>query len=338
MIMNILDTIAEAAKNKEVTVYQVVEAFNKGVGTRYHVEEKTAGFNLVNIIGSIGGLFLFLGLGFYMSFYWENFNSLTRLILSLGIGLVLFYIMVYINKQKPNALVSSVLIPVSFMWLNWGTYYNLMQSSYTNSVKEWLYIITIGVLAIVYYLLFNYFKKSMFFTAFNIMYVGTWIGLIDKAFRELKIEFNSYQMYISLMAIAVSGLLIHNYYYKSLNSIVRGLNLTAYYGLLLIPIVGLFAKANANFDKLPKPAAFLELVTVLVFIGWYYIAIKSQSRLLVIINSIGLYFWLTYIYSRFFSSLDFGLTLIISGLMLIGVSYFTWRLNSNINTINEQLN
>jgi hypothetical protein len=335
--MNILDTIAQAATNKEVTVHEVVEAYNKGSGSHYKVEDKSVAINMTNVIGSIGGLFLFLGLGFYMSFYWDSFNSIVKLLLSLGIGLLLFYITVYLNNKEPKSLVSNLMIPVSFMWLNWGTYYNLMQSNYPVNTKEWLYILTIAVMAFAYFLLYQNYKKSLFFTAFNLLYVGTWVGLLDKTFRVFRIDFNSYQFYFSLIAIAISGLVIHNFYFKSLNSIVRGSNLSAYYGILMASIIALFARVNINYDKIPKPLALFELLTIIGFIVWYYIAIKTQSRLLIIINSIGLYLWLTYIYTRFFSNFDFGITLIISGLMLIGVSYFTWKLTNNIEGVGKSI-
>ena len=328
--MNILDLITASAKNKEITAYQVIEAFNKGSGGKYRVDNGEKGLNLTNIIGTIGGLFIFLGSGFYLSFFWDNFNNFTKLIVSLGIGLVLFYFTLFLNTIKANSFISNLMIPISFIWLNWGTYHTLMQSNYSTDIKEWLYVLTLGITAIVYLLSYIYYKKSLFFTGFNILYVATLFGFLDKILKLLKLDTNSNQFYISAIVIGISGLLIHYNYYKLLNPFVRGLNLSGFYGITMSAIVAILGFWNSNNEKLPSPIAILELITSFLFIGWYLIAIKAQSKLLIVINSIGLYFWLTYIYSKFFNSYDFGITLIVAGLLLMFISYFTWQLNSKI--------
>ncbi len=77
---------------------------------------------LSKLFGYIGGIFVFAGIGVFISMYWDDFSSASRVIVTLGTGLIAFVMgLICLSEQKyervatPLFLIASVLQPTGIM-------------------------------------------------------------------------------------------------------------------------------------------------------------------------------------------------------------------------------
>lgn len=77
---------------------------------------------LSKLFGYIGGIFVFAGIGVFISMYWDDFSSASRVIVTLGTGLIAFVMGLFcLSEQKyervatPLFLIASVLQPTGIM-------------------------------------------------------------------------------------------------------------------------------------------------------------------------------------------------------------------------------
>ena len=116
---NILKQITDAAARKEVSFDQVVQAYNAGFKVP-EVNREPKSLKLNTIFGFVGILLCLIGAAFYINSFWSDLNSIVQLTLSLGIGLVLFYVTVFFSYKMPKALFVPLMAIVSAIWLLWG--------------------------------------------------------------------------------------------------------------------------------------------------------------------------------------------------------------------------
>ena len=74
------------------------------------------------LFGYIGGIFVFAGIGVFISMYWEDFGSAARVIVTLGVGLIAFIMGLvcvadkrYEKAATPLFIVSSILQPMGIL-------------------------------------------------------------------------------------------------------------------------------------------------------------------------------------------------------------------------------
>lgn len=77
---------------------------------------------LSKLFGYIGGIFVFAGIGVFISMYWDDLSSASRVIVTLGTGLIAFVMgLICLSEQKyervatPLFLIASVLQPTGIM-------------------------------------------------------------------------------------------------------------------------------------------------------------------------------------------------------------------------------
>jgi hypothetical protein len=324
---NLLDQIALSARNKEITIEQIVTSYNTGAGTAYEIKKnKQNNLNFVNTLGGVGFFLLFIGFGFWISNYWSTFNINQKLFISLGIGLLLFYLSYAVSFKFRNSIYSNILIIISFIWLLWGIVFGIDKFVLEYDNKNFVLSVVIFVLGIIYLFIYHNLYKSLYNYISNALLS---IGTLIYGFYSLRggSPDTSVELF-NLLAIVVgisSGLFLINYW-GHLVEWVRELNLFTTFSFLT-GVSYSYISYNAKWISDKKIA---ELLFSIYFALFYFISIKAQSKVLIILNSIFLYFYLLNLSFRYISQDNFALSLIIGGFLLLLISLSTYFVSKKI--------
>lgn len=109
-----LQEIVSLARHNNISLDDISKAL---AHTQVLVAKESSGI-LSKLFGYIGGIFVFSGIGVFISMFWDDFGSAARIIVTLGVGLVAFYMSVaclsdkkYERAATPLFLISSLLQP-----------------------------------------------------------------------------------------------------------------------------------------------------------------------------------------------------------------------------------
>ncbi len=113
-----LQDIVALAQHNQITLAEIAQALDAS-----SVQPNAAPASVLSkLFGYVGGIFVFAGIGVFISMYWDDFGSASRVIITLGSGLVAFVMgLVCLTDQKyerattPLFLMASVLQPTGIM-------------------------------------------------------------------------------------------------------------------------------------------------------------------------------------------------------------------------------
>ena len=113
-----LQDIVSLAKHNKISLDEITHA----LAATPILAAKPPPSVLSKLLGYIGGIFVFAGIGVFISMYWGDFGSAARVIVTLGVGLVAFlmglaclYDRKYERAATPLFLISSFLQPTGIM-------------------------------------------------------------------------------------------------------------------------------------------------------------------------------------------------------------------------------
>jgi hypothetical protein len=113
-----LQDIVSIAKHNQITLDEIKHALESAPA----LASKPSSSVLSKLLGYIGGIFVFAGIGVFISMYWDDFGSAARVIVTLGVGLVAFIMALvcladkrYDKAATPLFIVSSILQPMGIL-------------------------------------------------------------------------------------------------------------------------------------------------------------------------------------------------------------------------------
>ncbi len=113
-----LQDIVSLVRHHQITLEEIALALK---ASESGLEKQPASI-LSKLFGYIGGIFVFAGIGVFISMYWDDFGSAARVIVTLGVGLIAFLMgLVCLADQKyeraatPLFLMSSLLQPTGIL-------------------------------------------------------------------------------------------------------------------------------------------------------------------------------------------------------------------------------
>jgi hypothetical protein len=360
----LLDAITLAAKNKEVTIDEVVNSYNEGSETKYEpvkigekqiiqtppiIQQQTYvdtrngkvtdkidesishnNFNPLAVIGGIGAFILAIGSGILIGNNWETMSINQQLFSSLGIGLILFYISYFLSFKYKDNVISNIMIVISGLWITWGLQFTVDKTVTDQSGKIITFAILTSILAIIYAVLFKYFGKSLYYLAMSAVGLLSFIMYVSYYIINSDPELNSKTIALGLIAASTSGLCLLSYNFSELTSWVRDFTMLGEYVVFTASTFSYFVYLNRWWVNGSETVA--EFAYLIFFVIWYWIAIKTQSRALLIINSIAVYIYLfNFLASKYFGNANFAYSLILGGIGLIIMSLGTYYVSKNLN-------
>lgn len=320
----------ENSESKQQAISQIQEWMNSGVLDQQDLSNiRTNGENqllahrlhLSEIFYYLGALIIFLGISVLVGQNWEVLNSITRVLLTLGAGVVFYVVGVALVNNKisdkisvPFFLLSGFLIPSGL--------YILFDSVKVNSFSVWLHAFIWGISFLLFWLSEVYFRKiilTLFTCVFGLFF---FFALTDWVLgtAELKLEYNyfAYRVLIAGFVYLVIGYIYRENNFRS--SLVWFLNLVG---------LGMFLGASMYLGGFkPQQNLFWELLFPFLSFGAIYFSMILKSRVYLIIGTLFLMGYFSKITAEYFSdSLGWPITLIIIGLLMIGIGYWSVQIN-----------
>jgi uncharacterized membrane protein len=277
--------------------------------------------NLSEIFYYLGGAIVFLGIVVLVGQNWDVLNGFARVALTFGVGLVFYFVGAYLVNNKisdkvslPFFLLAGLLIPPGM--------YVLFDTLNIQGASIWIHTFIWGLSFIVFWFSESVFKKSIltFFTAVYgllFFYAGTdW--LFGQASTKLDYNYFAYRVLIVGLVYLIIG---HFIKLESFRNVLKW----------LFNLVGLFMFLGASLSLggyKPDQNLFWEMIFPFLSFGAVYLSTIKKSRIYLIVGSIFLMGYFGKITAEYFSnSLGWPITLIVMGLLMIGIGYWSVQIN-----------
>jgi hypothetical protein len=338
--------IIEALKTNQISVSELRDIANNfdEINTKHTVKTSTIEkskvtdefvFNAETILSFVGGGILLLGLFVLLSSNWSSFNSTGQVMLTLGTGIFVGLSSLFIQPILKKTYILNITQFIAGILLTTGVTV-LINNTNPNVADEIVASACFGFLALIYATFDKQYNKGVLTFGWLGFATLSYAFLVGYLLNNQWSNLNQFRAgYIAVVLISLFYMLVakliwntKKYFFKSLI-----LNMGAV-GLM----VGLFNSVQkyikSDFDQYnPLPdgwqgSVILEHVYGLIFVGFYYLAEKTKSKVLLLSTSIGLFAWLMYMINvRYNLSNNLGISLMISGLVLMAIGYQTYAIS-----------
>lgn len=298
-----IQDIVAMARNHHISVDEIAEALREPES----MAQTRPSSVLSKLFGYIGGIFVFAGIGVFISMYWSDFNSAARVIVTLGIGFAAYVMGVLcINDQRyeraatPLVLISLILQPMGiFVMLD--EYASGGDPRHSVLFMAAFMLIQQGMTFIAKRLTVMAFAAILFATIFLVTLFDLW---------EMDADLIGIVMGISLMCIAYalgrsSHLAIAPFWY----------------------LVGSLSLLISIFDVVKRSPFELLFLGVSAFV--IFLSTTVRSGVLMLVGTLSMLSYIGYFTAEHFANtLGWPIALVIIGIAFIGISAMAVRLNN----------
>lgn len=313
-----LDLITEKARNNLATKQEVTDAYEKG--SQGNEVKNGRVVNNTSVAGQvfayIGGAIMFLALVIFVGQYWDLLNDLTRVLLTLGVGIAVFVSAVLLDKHSKVAaqalhLMAALLLPSGIAVMLYSAGVDLATFGAEMAIFFSLFLV---------YLAMFFINKKTIFLLFSIIF-GTFCFYIIGDYISVNSYFAStwqYNLYLTFglgLAYCFMGYSVTQ---------LRG----ALYGFGILATLGsAFALTGWGEDKILA----YELIYPALLVLTLWLSVKLKSRAFLVFGSIFLVGFIFKVTAEYFTD-TFGWPIILAviGLALVGVSVLAVNLKSRI--------
>jgi uncharacterized membrane protein len=306
-------------KDKEKALTQIISLMNeyelsideisaKFIKEASHDKKKSASL-IMRLLTYIGALFIFSGIGFFVAILWESLNSLARVIIIFGPGLIALIMAIAVIKDErykkaftPLLLIAAFMQPGGlFVFL--GEYFDGNDASLAS-------MIVFGPLALQMGLIFKALKQTS--SLFFMLTYG--LAFLWALMDTLEIDEE-----LIATTLGLSGTLIT---YAINKTPYRAFTPFTFFIFALLLSGGLFS-------ILDTPPFDMLLIGVAAFM--IYLSVMAQSRSLLVASVITMLGYLGYYTNEYFADmLSWPVALIIMGMVMLGISSYAVKLSYKI--------
>jgi hypothetical protein len=300
-----LAQIAGLARSHGLTVADIAEALGSTAAPPPAIERRSV---VVRVLGYLGGTFVFAGIAVFIALQWDVMNSAARVVATLGSGVATLALALVASRDPrfekamtPLLLVAAVLEPTGIL---------VAFEEYGHGGDwHWASLITSGIMAVQYGLIFEVLRKSMplfVVIAFVSVFVGTALDKMDADGNIIAMVLGA-----SLLLVAI------------------GIGRTPYREITPFwYLVGAFAFLAGLFDFVKRsPGEILYLGAAASFV---YLSVVVHSRTLLITATLGILAYTGWFTGEHFAdSVGWPLALIAFGIFMIGLSAVAFRIDRN---------
>lgn len=288
--------------------------------------DKTEGFhfNIVKILYFLGGFIALSGVVVFVSQFWDTLPFFGKVAVTLGSGIIAYIISLLLRDYPSATLVSNLSLVFSALLLPTGVtvILNEMQISDWMLASLWM---AIGFF-MVYFSTTRILKNDV--SRFLTIVCGTAIFYTsvllfareNPAIVQTLRDFYSYMfMVYGATILALSSIL------SPVAPVKRPLN-------AILVFVGTVSVLGATFAL----EDFWRFACLPVIAFFFYLSIVMHKRIILVLSSIALMGYLGRLTAEYFSnSLGWPITLMLLGLLLIGVGYATFSFGKKYVSINN---
>ncbi|MDP2152491.1 MAG: DUF2157 domain-containing protein [Methylotenera sp.] len=298
-----LQDIVSLAKHNQITLAEIAQALNASL----QQPNKEPSGVLSKLFGYIGGIFVFAGIGVFISMYWDDFSSASRVIVTLGTGLTAFVMGLicltdakYERAATPLFLISSVLQPTGIMVM-------LQEYSSGGDVRH-------GLLFMASYMLVQqvavFWEKQRTVMAFSAILFGCIF------FANL---FDIWDVNEKLIGMVIGSALLCIAYAINQSKHIAIAPFWYFVGAVLL----LWSIFESVENTLLEPL-YLGATAFIIFLSTYV-----RSRILLLVGTITMLLYIGYYTAEHFANtVGWPIALVMIGIALIGLSAMAVRLNN----------
>ena len=262
---------------------------------------------LSKLFGYIGGIFVFAGIGVFISMYWDDFGSAARVIVTLGTGLVAFFMALacltdkrYERAATPLFLIAAILQPTGILVM-------LKEYSSGGDARD-------GLIFMSAYMLIQqgaiFWSKRRTVLAFSAILFG---GIL---FANV---FDVWDLDEKLIGSVIGASLICIAYALQQSKHLAIAPFWYFIGAMILMWSVFEAVENTPFELV-----YLGLAALLIFLSTYV-----RSRTLLLVGTLAMLVYIGYYTAKHFANtLGWPIALVMIGIALIGMSALAVRLNN----------
>lgn len=272
-------------------------------------------FSLTKMLYISGAAIVIIGIFTFISQIWNDIGPFGHIVVTLGLGLLTAAIGSILLKQKPQDNIGAIFHFIGGMLIPFGAMITLRELA-INFVSLWLITLTSGTI-FTFYLLLNAIHKHPVLTFFAIANGTGFIYLLSETFLEgSPYLYNNFYTYLT-MAIGISYLLLAHAFRNGWNKKLLG-------ALYFFGSGGFLSAAFSQvFDSISWQSLYFFIV-----LGGLFLSIYMKSRIILIMSTFFLVVHISYITGKYFAnSLGWPISLVILGLVFIGLGYISIAIN-----------
>lgn len=298
---DVLQEIALLARNNGITPQDIQRAM-----TAPDRQRQSSGI-ISRLFSYIGGIFIFAGIGVFVSMYWHDFNSEARVIVTLGVGFAVFLLgLACLNDRNhehaatPLFLIAAVMQPTGIL---------VMLNEYAVGGDQRYGVLFMAACMLIQQGL-TFWAKRRTVLAFSSVLFGTLFFATLFDIWDFRTNLIGTVMGFSLLCIA----------YALQQS--RHLAIAPFWYF-----AGSVALLCAVFDMVedtPLEVAYLGLAAFMIFLSTYV-----RSRTLLLVSTLAMLGYIGYFTAEHFAdTVGWPISLVIIGIALFGLGSLAVRLNS----------
>lgn len=297
-----LAEIVDIAKRHALTLADITAAFQQ---TPEQKAEKS-GSLLMRIFGYIGGILVVSGLCIFVGMQWDHIGPAARVMLTLGTGFCVFVMAITCAKDERLEVAATPLFLLAALLQPGGIFVVLDIFSRGGDPAHGVLFMTLVMLV---QQGFTFMATQRTVLAFTSIFFG--LGFCVTAFDLLDIPSRLNGLVISASLLLI-GWSLNTSRHKSLSPLV-----------FFFGSVGLFC---VTYDILRNHPA--EILFLGISCGVIFLATLARSRVLLINGTLATLAYIGHFTEKYFSdSLGWPITLILMGLMFIGLGVVAVRIN-----------
>jgi hypothetical protein len=277
--------------------------------------------NLQQIIYYIGGAVVFLGLTFLISQNWYAFNAPARVLITLGAAVAAYAMGFLFSKRDDTVGVSQPFFLISALLMPVGIAVSLYEGKWSLSSNLAMIVVS-GLSLIIYGVSLKHFKSNLQLL-FTVIF-GSWLFFAVTAWlveaSSAPYLGDSDYFFYRAFAVGASYLLLGYYLRETRYAPMAG-------PLYFFGSIAFLGSALVLGGWTPDQKVAWELVYPLLSLGIVFWSTQAKSQSMLLWGAIFFMGYLVKISSEYFAdSIGWPTALMISGLGMIAVGYFAFRI------------
>jgi hypothetical protein len=295
--------MADIARRHRLSAADIAAALGEGPAAARSTRARTV---LVRVLGYLGGTFIFAGIGVFIALQWSDMNSASRVVITLGPGLVAFVLAILSNKDARFDKVTPALFLMAAVLEPTGMFVAFEEFG---SGGDWRLasLITTGAMAFQFAATFTSIRRStpLFLAVlFTTLFWWTALDLLDAGSELTALVVGSSML---LAAVGVD------------RTVHRDVSPVWY-------LLGSAAFLEGFFDAVDGTP--FEILFLGVAAGFVYLSVLVRSRALLIVATLGILAYTGWFTRQHFAdSVGWPIALIIFGILMIAMSALAFRID-----------
>ena len=321
---DLLQAITASAKEGLVSQEEIVNAYNEGIAGDISGRTSENRVGISQILYYLGGGVVAVGISIFIEQNWETLSVFTRILSTLGAGIMAYIIGVVLSRADRHASWGQAFHLIAALVLPIGLFVTLDQLGV--EISEGITSGVFALLSVWYLLSYHVFRKNIFMLFGVIFTTLLFFALTDFLASGTVIshegDFISYQFLITGMTYILLGYaFVHR----------QEAPLTKY--LYSFGIVFLLGAALSLGGYAPEQNWFWEIIFPGLALGATFLSLPLHSRAFLIFGALFLVGYIFKITGEYFTEgLGWPLALVLAGFALIAVGALFVRLNNRYKT------